>query len=72
MEMFFLSYVNELCIYSRLCLSSNRFHLRLRTDKASKNQYVLLIQLFSYSVIKTMYLLRNLPFFKIIVNPFMA
>ena len=47
MEMFFLSYVNELCIYPRLCLSSSWFHLRLRTDNNSANQYVLLMQLFS-------------------------
>ena len=43
MEMLFLGYVNELCIYLRLCLSSSQFHLRLRTNKGSINQYVLLI-----------------------------
>ena len=42
MEMFFLSCVNELCIYPGLCLSSSWF-LRLRTNKGSRNQYVLLI-----------------------------
>ena len=43
MEIFFWSYANELCIYSRLCLSSSWFHLRLRTDKGSTNLYILLI-----------------------------
>ena len=43
MEMVFLSYVDELCIYPRLCLSSSWFCLRLRTYKGSTNQYVLLI-----------------------------
>ena len=69
MEMFFLSYVNELCIYPRLCLSSNWFCLRLRTHLT--NQYVLLVTLVSY-VNEILYLLGNLPFFKIHVNNFMA
>ena len=78
MEMFFLSYVNELFIYLRLCLSSNQFHLRLRTYLT--NQYVLLNKpigflhvkvLLSY-VNETMCLLGTLPFFKIYVNCFMA
>ena len=43
MEMFLLSYVNELCIYPRLRLSSSQFCLRLRTNKGSTNQHVLLI-----------------------------
>ena len=43
MEMFFLSYDNELCIYPGLCLSSACFCSRLRTYKGSTNQYVLLI-----------------------------
>ena len=34
MEMFVLSYVNEQCIYPRLCLSSSQFCLRLRTDSS--------------------------------------
>ena len=34
MEMFVLRYVNELCIYLRLCLSLSRFCLRLRTDSS--------------------------------------
>ena len=46
MEMFFLSYINELCIYLRICLSSSWFCLRLRTDNGSTNQYVLLIEMF--------------------------
>ena len=74
MEMFFLSYVNELCIYPRLCLSLSRFCLRLRTDLT--NQYVLLNKsvcfthgnvLLSY-VNEAIYLPGNLPFFKIHVN----
>ena len=47
MEMFFLSYGNKLCIYLRLCLSSDLFHLRLRTDNVSTKQYVLLMEMFS-------------------------
>ena len=75
-NVFFLSYVNELCIYLRLCLSSSR--LRFRTDLT--NQYVLLNKpvcfthanvLLSY-VNEIMYLLGNLPFLKIHVNHFMA
>ena len=50
-------------------MSSSWFCLRLRTDLT--NQYVLLIQLFSYAN-ETIYLLGNLPFFKIHVNCFMA
>ena len=41
MEMFVLSYVNELWIHPRLCLSWSR--LRLRTNNGSTNLYVLLI-----------------------------
>ena len=56
-----------------LCLSSSGFSLRLRTENASTNQYVLLIQIvLLIYVIKTTYLLGSLPFFKIFVNPFMA
>ena len=75
-NVFFLSYVNELCIYLRLCLSSSR--LRFRTDLT--NQYVLLNKpvcfthanvLLSY-VNETIYLPGNLPFFKIHVNHFVA
>ena len=71
MEMFFLHYVNKLCIYLKPCLSSSQFQLRLRTDNGSANQYVLLIQLFS-SVMESIYLIGNLPSFKIHVNHFMA
>ena len=39
--MFFLHYVNELCIYLILCLSSSWFHLRLRSNLT--DLYVLLI-----------------------------
>ena len=59
----FLTYVNELCIYLKLCLSSSQFQLRLRIDNGSANQYVLLIQLFSY-VKESIYLIGSLPFFK--------
>ena len=72
MEMFFLSYVNELCIYPRLCLSSGGFHIRLRTNNGSANQYVLLRNVLLCYVNETVYLLENLPFFKIHVNCFMA
>ena len=57
MEMFFLSYVNELCTYLRLCLSSSRFCLKLRKPVCFTHGNVLL----SY-VNATMYLLGNLPF----------
>ena len=46
MEMFLLSYVNELCIYPRLFLQVGLLK-RLRPDNGSTNQYVILIQLFS-------------------------
>ena len=78
MKTFFLSYVSELCIYLRFCLSSSWFCPRLRTDLT--NQYVLLNKpvcftvaniLLSY-VKETVYLLRNLPFFKIHGNRFTA
>ena len=68
----FLTYVNELCIYLKLCLSSSQFQLRLRTNNGSANQYVLLIQLFS-DVMESVYLIGNLPLnFKIHVSHFMA
>ena len=80
MEIFFLSYVNELCIYLRLCLSSSRFLLRLRTHNGSTNQYVLLNKPVCFTLANVLlsyvngstYLLGNLPFFKIHVNCFMA
>ena len=69
----FLSYVNKLCSYPKLRLSSSRFRLRLRTDKGSTNQYVLLIYCSPTLFLnETIYLLGNLPFFKIHVNCFMA
>ena len=76
--MLFLSSVSELCIYLRFCLSSGWLHLRLRTDLTS--QYVLLNKPVCFTlanvplsyVSETMHLLRNLPFFKIHVNRFMA
>ena len=69
MDMFFLSYVNELCIYPRLCLSSSWFHLRLRTNLT--NMFIHAHVLLSH-VNKTTHLLGNLPFFKIHVNHFVA
>ena len=71
METFFLSYVNELCIYPRLCLSSSQFRLRLRTDKGSTCMFCSYVVLLIY-VNETIYLLGNLPFFKIHVHRFMA
>ena len=70
MEIFFLSYVNELCIYPRLCLSSSWFCLRLRTDL--RNQNVFLSYILLTYVNETMTLLGNLLFFKIHINRFMA
>ena len=61
MEMFFLSYANELSICLRICLSW------LNKPVCFTHGNVLL----SY-VNETMYLLGNLPFFKIHVNCFMA
>ena len=68
MEMFVLSYVNVLSIYSRLCLqvSSAKW---LRTYLT--NQYVLL-RYCSPNLCKWNYLYGNLPFYKIQVNLFMA
>ena len=56
-------------VFTLDCLFSGWFHLGLRSNSGSTNQYgnVLL----SY-VNETMYLLGNLPFFKIHVNHFMA
>ena len=70
MDMFVFSYVNELCIYLRLCLSSSWFCLRLRTNKDSTNlfySYIVLIY-----VNETIYVLGNFPFFNIHVNRFMV
>ena len=70
MEMFFLSYVNELCIYLRLSF----FKLVLPKTQNSLDKpecFTHANVLLSY-VNETMYLLRNLPFFKINVNRFMA
>ena len=61
MGMFFLSYANELSICLRICLSW------LNKPVCFTHGNVLL----SY-VNETMYLLGNLPFFKIHVNCFMA
>ena len=71
MEMFFLSYVNELCIYLRLSLSSGLFCLRLRTHLT--NQYVFThANVLLSCVNEIMYLLGNLPFFKIHISRFRA
>ena len=52
MEMFFLSYVNELHICLGICLSSSWFCLRLKPwkDNGSTNQYVLLTEMFSQAM----------------------
>ena len=72
MEMFILSYVNELCIYLRLSffklvLPNMQNPQELNRPVCFTNGNVLL----SY-VNETMYLFGNLPFFKIHVNCFMA
>ena len=63
-----LSYVNELCIYPRLCLqvgSAYDSEPTLQTRFTHANIFL------SY-VDETMSLLGNLPFFKIHINHFMA
>ena len=72
MEMFILSYVNELCIYLRLSffklvLPNSKNPQELNRPVCFTNGNVLL----SY-VNETMYLFGNMPFFKIHVNCFMA
>ena len=69
MEMFVLSYVNELCIYLRLLVKLVPPKTQNQLDKpvCFTHANVLL----SY-VNETMYLLGNLLFFKIHVNCFMA
>ena len=69
MEMFILSYVNVLCIYPRLCLQVSSSQ-RLRTDLTNSMFYSYLVLLIYVN--ETIYLLGNLPFFKIHVNHFMA
>ena len=69
MEMFVLSYVNGLCIYSRLCLqvgSPKDSELTWQTSMLYSYNILLI------SVNETIYLYGNLPFFKIYVNRFMA
>ena len=68
MEMFVLSYVNILCIYPRL--SSSWFLLKAQ-NQLDKPVFYLYLVLLIY-VHETIYLLGNLPFFKIHVNHFMA
>ena len=67
MEMFALSYTNELCIYLDSAFKS--FCQRLRTDLT--NQYVLLMQMFSQAMLMRLYLLGNLSsrFMSIILWP---
>ena len=67
MEMFVLSYVSVLCIYSRLCLQVGS--IWLRTDLT--NRYVIL-RCCSPDLCKWNYLYGKLPFYKIQVNRFMA
>ena len=70
MEMFFLSYVNELCMYPRLTF----FKLVLPKTQNQLDKPVCFTHanvVLSY-VNETMYLLEKLPFFKIHVNNFIA
>ena len=72
MEMFILSYVNELCIYLRLSffksvLPNTQNPQEFNRPVSFTNGNVLL----SY-VNETMYLFGNLPFFKIHVNHFVT
>ena len=70
MEMFFLSYVNELCMYPRLTF----FKLVLPKTQNQLDKPVCFTHanvVLSY-VNETMYLLENLAFFKIHVSHFMA
>ena len=71
MEMFFLSYVNELCICPRLCLSSSHFLLRdsepIMAQQTSTFYSFIVLLIYVNGAI---YLLGKLPFFKIHVNPF--
>ena len=70
MEVFVVSYVSELCIYPPWTLSSSQFCLRLRTN-LTNHCVVLYIALLIYAN-ETIYLLGNLPFFKIPVDRFIA
>ena len=68
MEIFVLSYVNNLCIYSRVSSSQlDSESIRAQQTSMFYSYIVLLIY-----VNETIYLLENLPFFKIQVNHFMA
>ena len=70
MEVFFLSYVNEQCI----TLDSVSFKLvgsKTQNQPNKSIRFIHTIVLLIY-VNETMYLLGNLPFFKIHVNCFMA
>ena len=48
-------------VFTLDCLSSDQFHLRLRTHKGSNNQYAIVLLIY---VNETRYLPGNLPFFK--------
>ena len=69
MEMFVLSYVNELCIYLRLLVKLVPPKTQNQLDKPVCFTHANVV--LSY-VNETMYLLENLTFFKIHVNHFMA
>ena len=56
-------------VFTLDCLSSDQFHLRLRTHKGSNNQYAIVLLIY---VNETIYLPGNLPFFKIHVDHFMV
>ena len=68
MEMFFLNYVNKLCVYPRLFLQVGLLKTQNRLDKLVCFTHA---NVLSY-VNETMYLLGNLPFFIIHVNHFTA
>ena len=71
MEMFVLNYVKELCIYPRLCLFSNSAEVSEPVKAQQTYMFYSHLVLLIY-VNETIYLLGNLPFFKIHVNHFMA
>ena len=64
MEMFVLNYVKELCIYPRLCLFSNSAEVSEPVKAQQTYMFYSHLVLLIY-VNETIYLLGNLPFFKI-------
>ena len=68
MEMFFLIYVNELCICPRLCLQIGSPKTQNLLDKPVCFTHANVI----LSYVNETAFAWNLPFFKILVNHFMA